>query len=419
MKKGQLITLLDQLYDLGLEPKVQKNTQYNDEPRQKSFSTNFKTNKKYSDGKVNSSDLHGSGVSYFDEESAVMKSIWEAMERFCNYSFKRKSIIKKIPKNNESFLNLSYFSKDPQVKSSKFGWVKGVEVFTNKNKLIPAQFVYLNYQRLKNEPHLDFPHNTNGSAGGASHEMALLNGIYELIERDSLMGVYLNKISPPIVNLSAIKDKRIKYILDLYHKFNLDLYVLDATTDLGIPSFLSVAIDRTGLGPAISLGGKAGFKSVDAIIASAGETLMTRLYTKNMLIQGKISFDFKTADGLFPNRAKYWISSSSLKNIEFLIAGRRVDYQAQKFNLKIKSELAKVLKKLKKLGYKVYYVDSTVDEFRKLNFLSYYVMIPGLNPLYLIEHEKEKVVNIERLKKVANFFGKKFDGLNPIPHPFL
>ncbi len=419
MKRSQITTLLSQLYDLGLEPKIQKNSEYNDEPRQKSFSTFLKISKKYSESKVDRREPHGSGVSYFDEELAMMKSIWEAMERFCNYGFKKKSITYKIPGNKQEFIDLTYFSKDPQIKTKKLGWVKGVEVFTNQSKFIPAQLVYLNYPKLKNEPHLDFPHNTNGSAGGATHEMALLNGIYELIERDSLMGVYLNKISPPVINLLSIKDKRVKHIQNLFRKFNLDLYILDATTNLGIPSFISVVVDRTGLGPAISLGGKAGFRSIDAIIASAGEALMTRLYAKNMLRQGNISFDFKTANGVFPNRAKIWISPSSIKNIKFLISGSRVDYHAEEINLTQEGELTRVLKILKNLDYKVYYVDSTIDEFRKINFLAYHVIVPELSPLYLVEQEREKVINLKRLQEVANFFGKNFTNINSVPHPFL
>ena len=115
--------------------------------------------------------------------------------------------------------------------------------------------------------------------------MAILNGIYEIVERDSLLGVYLNRISPPIIDLAALKDKRIDYLIDQFKKYKLELFVLDTTTDLSIPSFISLLFDRTGRGPAVGIGVKAGFHPKDAIISAIGEVLMTRLYTKNMLRQ--------------------------------------------------------------------------------------------------------------------------------------
>ncbi len=434
MSAAQITRLIDKLDKLGLSPQISKNTQYHDEPNLYSFNTYLKLGNKFSDGKASKGEPHGSGVSYFSAEDAVSKSIWEAMERFCNYSFRKKQIKKlKADTRGYNFLDLSIFSKDPQINTKKMGWAEGVDLFENKKTLIPAQLVYLNYKHTIAESYFDYPHNSTGSAGGNSPEMAILHGIYEIIERDSLIGVYLNKITPGIVDLKALKDNRIDFLIEKFNKYKLELYVLNSTTDLGIPSFISLIFDRTGAGPAVGIGAKAGFNQKEAIVGAIGEVLMTRIYTKEMLMRGEIAPDLKSATGLFPNRARHWITRDTIKNAEFMVKGKKIDNRPARiakqsvagglhiidYRKSLKQELEQVLGIIKAKGYKVYYVDCTIPEFRKLNFYTYFNFIPGLQPLYLREGERERAVNIKRLTQIAKHFGKEFDGINQVPHPFL
>jgi thiazole/oxazole-forming peptide maturase SagD family component len=421
MNKAQINKLLESLNELGFAPQISRNVKFHDEPQFFNFNTYLTIPQKYTDGKVGEGEPHGSGVSYFKPEEAISKSIWEAMERACNYAFHKKEI-KFLKSKGSNFLDLKTFSKDPEIIDKKIGWVEGWDLFENRKIFIPAQNILLNYQKRKNEPRFDYPQNSTGSAGGNSPEMAILNGIYEIVERDSLMGIYLNKLSPNIVDLANLKDSRIDYIVEQFRKYDLELYILDATTDLGIPAFLSICFDRTGAGPAVGIGAKAGLKVKDIILGAMGEVLMTRLYTKSMLQNGEISADLKTARGLFPNRAKLWITTDTIEKIEFIISGKK-DYRLQTSDLRdkmsIKQELNKVLKMIKQKGYKVYYTDRTIPEFKKLNFYTCFTIIPGLHPLYLHEHERERVINTERLTQIAKHFGKEFNGLNQVPHPFL
>lgn len=419
MKASKIAELLDKLDELGQTPQVYKNTQYNDEPRFYNYNTILTMPKKNTDGFVSKGEPHGSGVSYFSATDALSKSVWEAMERFCNYSWKKKQIVHLKANNTKyKFIDLSIFSKDPDINNKKLGWVKGFDLFANKPTLIPAQMVYLNYHK-ESEPHFDYPRNSTGSAGGMNKEHAILNGIYEIIERDSLMGVYLNKISPPIVDLASLKDAKINYLTEKFKKFNLELFVLNTTTDLGIPSFIALVFDKTNRGPAVGISAKAGFNVKDVIIGSIGEVLMTRLYTKNMLQKGDITADLKSATGLFPSRARLWITADTIKNIEFMTQGKKTRLKINSKRLTIKSQFKKVSRILKEKGYGVYYADCTIPAFRKLNFVTYFTFVPGLHPLYLRELERERIVNRKRLSQIAKHFGKEFDDIYRVPHPFL
>ncbi len=420
MTASKIVDLVESLNKIGLSASSYRNAYFNDEPRFFNYNTILPINKDFSDGHIKPGEPHGSGVSFFSPTDALSKSIWEAMERFCNYSWVKRNTIYTTGKNKKyEFIDLSHFSKDPKIKSKKMGWIEGFDMFENKKVLLPAQLVYLNYHFQRQEPHLGYPHNSTGSAAGSSKDMAILNGIYEVIERDSLLGIYLNKITPPIVDLKKLHDKEIDYLVSKFKKYNLELYILNSTTDLGVPSFLSLVLDRTGAGPAVGIGAKAGFNVKSAIIGAIGEVLMTRLYTKSMLTKGDISADLKSANGLFPNRAKHWITLDTINKIDFMLAGKQEALSLRGKKMTIKNELKKVLKIIKSKGYKVYFSDCTIPQFKKLDFFTYFTFIPGLQPLYLIENERENIADVRRLSKIANHFGLEFGGINQIPHPFL
>ncbi len=415
----QIIKLIDDLTKIGFQPTLYKNSEFNDEPKFYNFNTQLTIDKNNTDGHISPGEPHGSGVSFFSGEEAMAKSIWEAMERLCNYSWKSENIQLLTSKESSQFIDLSTFSKNSSIKNKAMGWVDGWNLFKEKKAYLPAQLVYLNYHKQKDEPLLDYPHNSTGSAGGAFPEHAILNGIYEIVERDSFMGIYLNKISPPVIDLKSINDARIDYLIKLFTRYNLKLYVLDTTTDIGIPSFVSLVFDKTGAGPAIGIGAKAGLRTIDAIVGSIGEVLMTRLYTKSMLTTGEISPDLASAKGLFPNRARLWITLNSIRNIKFMIQGPKIKFEYSNYEGEILDEFKKVINIIKNKGYEIFYKDCSIESLLKLNFHSYFTFIPGLHPLYLIEDERDKVVNIKRLTLIAKHFGKEFNGINQIPHPFL
>ena len=362
-------------------------------------------------------ELMGHGVSFTSRKTALLKCIAEGLERLMLFCYRPKKIfytqnIKLLPKN---IMDLS----DYQIKNNKkifFGLVKGEDLVENKDCFIPAQLVFLNYKLRPKELNLSTRIST-GAAGGFSKEDAIIRGIYEIVERDAFLTIYLNKISVPVLDIDAINDDEIQYIIKKIIRYNLSVYILNITNDLKIPSFATVIVDKSGMGPSISVGLKSSFNQKDAIIGSLEEAVsIARVYLRYHYIKkggGKNKIQLKNIKDAL-DRGMYWYDKSMINNLDFLL--NSIPTNKLDVNDKKSVSLNKLVDVLNRKGYKIYCHDLSLQQCRKIPYFIYKVLIPGLQPLYLNENFPE--LKMERLKKVADHFDQK-NNINKIPHPFL
>lgn len=80
---------------------------------------------------------------------------------------------------------------------------------------------------------------SNGCAAGNTLEEALLQGLYELLERDSIALWYYNRRERPGVDLDAAGLGQVTRHFRARH--DRELWVLDVTTDLGLPAYVAVS----------------------------------------------------------------------------------------------------------------------------------------------------------------------------------
>jgi len=83
---------------------------------------------------------------------------------------------------------------------------------------------------------------SNGNAAGSSLEDAILQGILELVERDAVALWWYNRTAAPGVALHAFGDPWVDELEEHYARLGRDVWVLDVTSDLGVP--VMVAISR-------------------------------------------------------------------------------------------------------------------------------------------------------------------------------
>jgi oxazoline/thiazoline synthase len=82
---------------------------------------------------------------------------------------------------------------------------------------------------------------SNGCAAGNTIEEAIVQGFLELVERDSYAIWWYNKLPRPEVNLSKFDDSYIRDLQSQLAETGRKLWVLDITSDLGIPSFVAIS----------------------------------------------------------------------------------------------------------------------------------------------------------------------------------
>jgi|TARA_Y100000034_G_scaffold136434_1_gene212877 ribosomal protein S12 methylthiotransferase accessory factor len=353
-----------------------------------------------------------------DKQFAKIKALGEYIERYCldnpqqDFFYESFNKIEGDAVNPSDFVNfrdkdLNFRKKEylEKIKSSKIKWVEGRSEPDGSKTLIPAQLVYVDYD-FNGEPMI----RPRVSTGAATHETvdeAFYSGILENIERDSYMISFLSKKFLPKINLRNGFSRE----LDYFKRYLLDLHVFETTTELGIPSFMCFNLDKTGLGPAVSVGLKSDLDPRKAIIGSINESQQVRQWIRNLWIQRgspKVSRseDIKEIE----DRGFYWYGLDRINDLDYLLNSSDIkDVREIQSQVDEKKDL---VEHLKEKGIDTYSVDLTAEQFREEGFYVVRAIQPQLHPLFL--DEAFPCYWSERLEKELN--GRE---VNKTPHPFM
>ena len=108
-------------------------------------------------------------------------------------------------------------------------------------KYLPTAYCYFGYPML---PKPDCWADTNGCAAGNTLEEAIVQGFMELVERDSVALWWYNRIQRPKVDLESFDEPYFQSLTSYYHSIGRELWVLDLTSDLNIPTFVAISRRR-------------------------------------------------------------------------------------------------------------------------------------------------------------------------------
>ena len=87
---------------------------------------------------------------------------------------------------------------------------------------------------------------SNGCAAGNTLEEAILQGFFELVERDAVAIWWYNRLQRPGVDLESFADEYLASAPGYYRQYNREMWVLDLTGDLGIPAFVALSRRNDG-----------------------------------------------------------------------------------------------------------------------------------------------------------------------------
>jgi ribosomal protein S12 methylthiotransferase accessory factor len=86
----------------------------------------------------------------------------------------------------------------------------------------------------------DFHTDSNGCAAGNTREEAIVQGFLELVERDAYAIWWYNRLRRPEVDLSEFDDAYIRDIKSQFADHGRKIWVLDITSDLGVPTYVAI-----------------------------------------------------------------------------------------------------------------------------------------------------------------------------------
>lgn len=82
---------------------------------------------------------------------------------------------------------------------------------------------------------------SNGCAAGNTLEEAILQGFFELVERDAFACWWYNRLQLPEIDLDAFDDPYLSGVRERYGQWYRDVWLIDVTNDLGIPVVVAVS----------------------------------------------------------------------------------------------------------------------------------------------------------------------------------
>ncbi|PVE94775.1 TOMM precursor leader peptide-binding protein [Microbacterium sp. TPD7012] len=113
--------------------------------------------------------------------------------------------------------------------------------------------------------------NSNGCAAGNTLTEAILQGFFELVERDGVAMWWYNRVRRPAVDLGSFGDPWIDGVVREYAGKGREIWAIDVTTDLGIPTFAAISRRTAGSPEALLMGFGAHLDPLVAITRALGE----------------------------------------------------------------------------------------------------------------------------------------------------
>jgi ribosomal protein S12 methylthiotransferase accessory factor len=305
----------------------------------------------------------------------------------------------------------SRFSSD-----SLIPWIEGYDLFSGGNVLVPADFVY--YPPLREKPLV--LESSNGAAAHTNIVQAILNGLFEIIERDAIQIMWLNKLSMPIIEVSNLPFS-FNEAISLINNFGMQVKLVDLTNDNNIPAVMAVAYN-TSKYPAMVLGSAAHIEPHKAIQKALFEVELLLMNFLEFRQRRKVTREYIAtpfdhciyyAD---PKMCKYWDFMIRSKTMSSLSIGREIIGTETKDNYIL---LMKLVKTLHDMNHRVIYVDITPPDIRRLGLKAVKVLITGFQPIFFKEGYARYSQRLLTVPSRLGYNKRSYDisKLNLAPHP--
>ncbi len=136
-----------------------------------------------------------------------------------------------------------WFQKVPEPfdEGREIDWTPVWSLTNEEFKYLPTAYCYYGYPKPEKP---DCWADSNGCAAGNTLEEAIFQGFLELVERDSVALWWYNRLRKPGIDLDSFDDPYFQALKRYYQTLNRELWVLDITSDLNIPTFAAISRRR-------------------------------------------------------------------------------------------------------------------------------------------------------------------------------
>ena len=124
----------------------------------------------------------------------------------------------------------------------KVEWTPVWSLSSSRVRYLPTEYCYYGYRPPVAAEQSGFARaDSNGCAAGSTRAEAVLQGVFELVERDAVAIWWYNRLRCPAVDIMSFRDPDIGRIADYHGSLGRKLYVLDITSDIAMPTFAALS----------------------------------------------------------------------------------------------------------------------------------------------------------------------------------
>ncbi len=122
---------------------------------------------------------------------------------------------------------------------AEIDWTPVWSLTQRRHRYLPTSMLYS--MPAEERGPADLIADSNGCAAGNTLEEAILQGFYELAERDAFAIWWYNRLRVPAVDLSSFDDAYLASAPGRYAGYERELWMLDVTSDIGVPAFVALS----------------------------------------------------------------------------------------------------------------------------------------------------------------------------------
>lgn len=189
-------------------------------------------------------------------------------------------------------------------------WCEADDLVTGETRFVPASYVYSEFRGLGAE---FCRADSNGLSAGNTVAEAILQGFFELVERDAVALWWYNRVRRPSFEAVDGVDPWARAMVAAHGELGRDVWTLDLTTDFGIPVAAAVSAARNVHRPEIIFGFGA---HLDADVA------LTRAFTElNQMLPSVLQDPRNRKRQLLPDFADViaWWRETRLEDVVHLV----------------------------------------------------------------------------------------------------
>jgi ribosomal protein S12 methylthiotransferase accessory factor len=371
-----------------------------------------------------------SGRALDDPEAARLIAIAEGAERYAAADFPSESRIwssaaeldgptidlNAIPRCSEREYGTPGCPLRPFDPQARIRWDKGFDLVAREETWVPAVMACYRLRNKLRAENFWYPIST-GFAVHFDPAEAAVRAICEVIERDAVAITWLQRLPLPLVADEDLSSST-RYLRDWSTSHFIDTYLLDATTDLGVPTVycLQVAEHDERAHHAV------GCAAARSIAAAADKAIMETLLIRGSFYVGDEDTQNEPDPSDPRSTARYTVNAGKSDAFQFLThdASSRTSIDREPLPEDSTLALERLIDNFAEKSIQPIIIDHTPRELGPVGMTAVNVVIPHLQPMSL--NPLAQFRGHSRLYEAPVKMGYEANSeknLNPWPQPFI